>query len=73
MSDHNKYLLHSDPHPNCVETAEQLHHACRVELMRMESNLRVKGDVWRADRVRRFRIESFGEEKPEKSSARQIK
>jgi len=55
--------------PNHIETAEQVHHACRVQLMRMESNLRVKGDVWRADRVKEFRVEYFGTE-PEQVTAR---
>ena len=45
-----------------AESAESLLHGCREELKRMESNLRVKGDIWRAERVKRFRIEYFGEE-----------
>jgi len=45
-------------------TSEELLHDCREELKRMESNLRVKGDIWRAERVKRFRIEYFGEETP---------
>lgn len=44
------------------DSAEELLHSCREELKRIESNLRVKGDFWRAEKVKRFRIEYFGEE-----------
>jgi len=48
-----------------MTVTETLLHLCREKLKRIESNLRVKGDFWRADMVKRFRIEYFGvEEEP---------
>lgn len=35
---------------------------CVKDLKRIESNLRIKGDYWRADEVRKFQREVFGEE-----------
>jgi hypothetical protein len=57
-------LLTEKGSPNSHKVAnrfEDVLQDCIKELQRIESNLRVKGDIWRAERVKKFRIENFGE------------
>ncbi len=68
MNEDDRHVLHKKGSPNHSQSLyryEDILQDCIRELQRIESNLRIKGDFWRADRVKRFRIEYFGEEEVE--------
>jgi hypothetical protein len=43
-----------------VTKFEDLRLDCIARLKQIESNLRIKGDIWRAEKCKKFRVDVFG-------------